>query len=115
MSRFIDIDKNSSLTVCDCNSPDCNIWIEMEYDEDFNFLFLRFYKKISWRYTDVWGFFRQWHRRIKTCLCVLFNGWVELDETFIIRGEDRIKEFEEQLKKHREACYQQKERKENET
>jgi hypothetical protein len=81
-----------------CSSDDHDIIIEFEKDEKIpSMIFLNFYKNIAW--CSHWGnlnwFQRTW-KRITGSLKMLFTGYVELQETFIL-SEDNIKPFIEAL------------------
>jgi len=85
---------------CSCGSNEHDITIEFEIDEDIpSMLFLNFHKNIAW--CSHWGnlnlFGRTW-KRIKCSFKMLFTGYVELDESFIIQGEDDINDFIAALK-----------------
>jgi hypothetical protein len=79
---------------CSCGSNEHDVTIEFEKDEDIpSMIFLNFHKNIAW--CSHWGnlnwFERAWER-IKCSLVMLFTGYVELQETFIL-SEDNIQPF----------------------
>jgi len=80
---------------CSCGSNEHDVTIEFEIDEDIpSMLFLNFHKNIAW--CSHWGnlnwFERVW-KRIKCSFKMFFTGYVELEESFLIRGEDSIDSF----------------------
>ncbi len=81
---------------CNCGSDDHDITIEFEIV--YSMLFLNFYKNIAWcsHWGDLNWFERIW-KRIKCSLRMLFTGYVELEESFIIQGEENINYFIEAL------------------
>jgi hypothetical protein len=79
---------------CSCASDEHDITIELERDEEIpSMIFLNFYKKIAW--CSHWGnlniFGRAW-KRIKCSFLMLFTGYVELEESFIL-SNDNIDSF----------------------
>ena len=85
---------------CSCGSNEHDVTIEFEIHKDVpTMLFLNFHKNIAW--CSHWGnlnwFERVW-KRIKCSLVMLFTGYVELEESFIIQYEDQIDSFIEALK-----------------
>jgi hypothetical protein len=85
---------------CSCGSKDHDVTLEFEHDKDIpDMLFLNMYKDLAW--SSYWGdtnFFQRIWRRIKTALRILFVGFIEVEESFILRGEDHIDAFIEALK-----------------
>jgi hypothetical protein len=84
---------------CSCGSNKHDIMIEFEYDEDIpSVIFLNFYKNIVWcsHWKNLNWFGRVW-KRIKCSLKMLFTGYIELEESFIIEGEEDINAFIEAL------------------
>jgi hypothetical protein len=80
---------------CSCGSNEHDITIEFEIDEEIpSMIFLNFHKNIAW--CSHWGnlnwFERVW-KRISCSFKMLFTGYVELEESFIIQGEDDINDF----------------------
>lgn len=68
---------------CGCSSDDHDIGIEFEKSKTM--IFLNFTKRVSW--CDRWGttnvFGRVWKRLICS-IVMLFKGYVDLEETFIV-------------------------------
>ena len=80
---------------CSCGSNEHDITIEFEIDKEIpSMLFLNFYKNIAWcsHWGDLNWFEKVW-KRIKCSLKMLFTGYVELEESFIIEGEEDIDFF----------------------
>ena len=84
---------------CSCGSNDHDVTLEFEHDKKFpGMLFLNLHKDLAW--SSYWGdtnFFQRIWRRIKTSLRLLFIGYIEVEESFIIQGEDHIDAFIEAL------------------
>jgi len=102
---------------CSCGEPSHDIYIEVEYDKDFNQLSLMFYK-------DVYFFDREqrdtilsfWHclkrqgigyifdqyisipvsnfwYRLKKAIRLVFTGYLEMNESFLYDDEEHINDF----------------------
>ena len=79
---------------CSCGSDEHDVTIELERDEEIpSMIFLNFYKKIGW--CSHWGnlnWFKRVWKRIKCSILMLFTGYVELEESFIL-SDDNIDLF----------------------
>jgi len=89
---------------CSCGDSDHEILIEFEKDKECpDMIFLNFYKNIAW--CSHWGsdniFYNFW-KRVKCAIKVLFTGYVELEESFIIQGEDSINDIIKALEEGKE-------------
>ena len=77
---------------CSCGSNEHDVTIEFEIDEDIStMIFMNFYKNIAW--CSHWGdlnLLKRIWKRITCSLRVLFTGYIELEESFIIQGEEDI-------------------------
>jgi hypothetical protein len=86
---------------CDCRSPECDLILDLERDED-GFVFLNLYKDLEW--ASYWGddpwYTRIW-RRITCSIRVLFKGYIKVEGTFVMR-EDQLDGFMKALKEGRE-------------
>ena len=84
---------------CSCGSKDHDVTLEFEHDKKFpDILFLNMYVNLAW--SSYWGdtnFFQIVWKRIKTSLKILFVGYIEVEESFIFKGEDHIDAFIEAL------------------
>ena len=79
---------------CDCLSKECNLIIEMRRDKQFaGMIFLDLYGSIKWcsHWSDDWWI--RFKKRICASLRMLFIGYIEMEETFIIHGEEHIDSF----------------------
>lgn len=80
---------------CSCGSGDDDLTIEFERDPKIpDMIFLNFYKDLAW--SSHWGdsnFFNRIWRRIKTSLKILFTGYIEVEESFVLQGEEHINSF----------------------
>lgn len=85
---------------CSCGSNEHDVTIEFEIDEDIpSMLFLNFHKKVAW--CPSWSnlnLFQRIGSRIACSLEMIFTGYIELEESFIIQGEEDINSFIEALK-----------------
>ena len=84
---------------CSSGSKNHDVTLEFEYDKDISeMIFLNMYANLEW--SSYWGdtnFFQRIWRRIKTAVKILFTGYIQFEESFIIRGEDHIDAFIEAL------------------
>jgi hypothetical protein len=84
---------------CSCGSKDHDITLEFEHDEEIpEMVFLNMYMNLAW--SSYWGdtnFFQIIWRKIKTALRIIFVGYIQLEESFILKGEDHIDAFIEAL------------------
>lgn len=90
---------------CSCGSDEHDITIEFEIDKDIDhMIFLNFYKKVywsaNWKSNDNW--FKNILFRIKGAFKILFFGYLELQEDFILEGEEHIDSFINALKEGKE-------------
>lgn len=90
---------------CSCGSDEHDLTIEFEKDSKCpDMIFLNFYKDLAW--SSYWGdsnFFGRIWRRLKTSLRIFFIGYIEVEESFILQGEEHINSFIKALeegKKH---------------
>ena len=88
---------------CGCGDNEHGTTIHFEIEEDVpHTVFLNFYKKVAW--CSNWGdlnLFEQIWQRIKTSAIMLFTGYIDLEESFII-DMDNIDGFIEALKEGKE-------------
>ena len=80
---------------CACSADDHIMWLCLEYDEEISTMIdLTLYSKL--RCSSFWGNkdrLQGFWFKIKTCLKLLFTGYLEVEETFIFQGEKHIREF----------------------
>lgn len=88
---------------CACGSSKDIVTIEFEkYESHSDMILLNFYKYISWRsYRHINIFYNFWER-IKCAIKVLFTGYVELEGSFLIQGEESINSIIEALEEGKE-------------
>ena len=89
---------------CSCGSDDDITTIEFEkIQPPSDMIALNFYKNIAW--CSHWGnhniFYNFW-KRVKCSMKVLFTGYVTLEESFIIQGEESITDLIKALEEGRE-------------
>ena len=81
---------------CSCGSDDHDMTIEFEHDKKFpSMLFVNMYKKLAW--SSYWGMDNTWYKniwkRITGAAKMLFKGYIEVEESFILKGEDHVDSF----------------------
>ena len=78
-------------TACSCGSDDHEIDLEIEYDKDCQDITLHMYAKVEW--SSHWGdmnWFKRIWLRIKAATKIIFTGWIDLQEDFIINKTEHI-------------------------
>ena len=85
---------------CSCGTDGHDLTLEFEHDKRFpHMLFLNMYKKLAW--SSYWGMNNTWYKniwkRITGAAKMLFKGYIEVEESFILKGEDHIDSFIEAL------------------
>ena len=99
-------DKSITFRVsCSCSDPEHDITIDFEKDDEIpEMYFMTTYRNMAWSCywkNNNW-FDAQW-RKFKAIIKLLFTGYIELSDDFIIQGEEHIDSFIEALeegKKH---------------
>lgn len=92
---------------CDCQDKDCNMTIELSYEDGF--LSLMMYKDLQ--ASVYWGdanFFTRLWRRIKIASRMLFTGYIEISEEHLIRDEEHIDAFIKALKEGKQRIKNEK-------
>ena len=77
-----------------CGSEDHDMTLELEWDKDVKMVFLNFYKKLVWSAywgTDNW-FKSQW-LKLKAIYKIVFFGYIEVEESLIIKDPEHIDNF----------------------
>ncbi len=89
--------------MCDSEMKEHDTTIDFEYDKKLNMIFINFYKDLSWssHYGDK-NFFSRIYRRIKCSLRMLFKGYIEVEESLIVRDIEHINNFIELLQEGRD-------------
>ena len=93
---------------CDCQSPDCDLTLTLEYDEKLpHMIDLFLYKNLHWSayWPNTW--YNRLKKRISGTLKMLFTGYIKVEETFIFQGEKHIQEFLDALSNQLEKMKQQ--------
>ena len=87
---------------CNCTEQDCDMTLELERDKEYNALYLNIYKRLRasahWGYTSKWGgfdFVRVLINKIRMCCRIMFSGYIEVSEAFIMKDEKHIESFRE--------------------
>lgn len=84
---------------CDCGSDNHDLHFEFEKDPDLDFIYLNMYAKLEW--SSYWNYEDKWYKnfwcRIKGAFKMLFKGYIEVEESLILRGEEHINSFIEAL------------------
>lgn len=81
---------------CAHSSAEHDLDIEFERDVDFkDDIFLNLYSKLAW--SSYWKDDDKWYKnlwwRIKGAFKIIFKGYVEVHESFILEGEEHIDSF----------------------
>ena len=79
---------------CSCGSHEHEVTIEVEIDKDINMVSINFYKNIAW--CSHWGspnFFQRCWLKIKAVFKIIFTGYIELEEGFLMDSEEQIQDF----------------------
>lgn len=88
---------------CGCGSDEHDTTIEFEYDKDIpSMVFINFYKKLIWSSHWDGNFITRFWRRIIGALKILFLGYIEVEESMILRDKEHIDGFIEALNEGRE-------------
>lgn len=84
---------------CSCGADEHDIMIEFEVKKDMpGYIFLNFYKKVAWCSNWKTGnWFVKLYKRITCALRILFTGYIEVEETFILEDDVNIDGFIEAL------------------
>ena len=86
---------------CGCGNKDCNMEVELEYDEGT--MYLNFYKDVAISvYWDDHRFLSKLWRRIKYALRILFVGYIKMQETHVFNDPEHIDAFIDALKEGKE-------------
>ena len=89
---------------CDCADHEHDVTIEMEYDDDYGYVHVFFHKNIVWHWwanSGVLGWLENKWRRIKAALKLLFTGWIELEESFLLKDPEHVQNFIDALEEGR--------------
>lgn len=94
-NRIMKLEENKKAVMfraaCDCTDQDCDMTIDMEVDDGF--LYLTLFKKLRWSsYWNCKNWFHDKWLRIKCCLKLLFTGYIEVEESFLMR-ENQVDDF----------------------
>jgi len=87
---------------CSCGNSEHDVTIEFEKDEDGD-INLFFHKKVC--YTSRWtanNIFSDFWLRLKGALKLLFTGYIELEESFMLEKGEHIDSFIKALEEGRE-------------
>lgn len=77
---------------CSCQDKDCNMTLELEVHDGI--MFLNLYKDLAVSvYWQDDGFFKKLWRRIKYAARIFFTGYIKLEESHVLQGEDQINNF----------------------
>jgi len=88
---------------CSCGDARCDLTLELEKDKKCGMVFLNMDKNLYW--SSHWqsdNFFKNRWLRIKAAFKMLFTGYVEIEESFIFRGDEQIDAFIDALKEGRD-------------
>ena len=89
---------------CSEGDPNHDLSMEVEWDKDVRMVFINFYKKLAW--SAYWGsnnwFSAQWCK-LRAIYRIIFWGWTEVEETFILDEPEQIENFIAALNEGRSA------------
>jgi len=76
--------------MCSCGSNDHDLTMAVKYDKKFHSIDLEFWKIVAWNsyWKDKW--YEKWWMRIKGSLKMLFTGYIEVEEVFLIQDTEVI-------------------------
>jgi len=83
---------------CGCDDNFHDTTIELEYDKEFNSIYLHFYKNED--VVDTWenlSWFSKLKLRIQKAYRILIHGYFSYESDIIIKNEEHIKSFIEAL------------------
>ena len=94
------IDSTYYRVSCDCQSEECDLTLELQIYGQL--IFLNMYKnlKASSHWGGYWNhfdFIRVWKNKIKMIWSILMKGYIEVNESTVLRGEEHIRSFIEAL------------------
>jgi hypothetical protein len=74
---------------CTCGAHEHDVTIEIEKDSHTAMIYLNFYKKIAWcsHWGDEGSYFQRFWKRISASFKILFTGYIDLEESFILNEE----------------------------
>jgi hypothetical protein len=81
-------------TACSCGDPECDMTLELEYDEEFNDVSLHVYKTLSWNV--YWGngnWFSRFRKRLTGAAKMLCTGRIEVSGDLLIQNKEHLKSF----------------------
>ena len=85
---------------CDCISHECDMTIELEICPPTNFLILSLDKKLKWSSQwsydyerPIYSWFVDKWKRITVALKILFTGYIEVEDSFLMKDNDHIDAF----------------------
>ena len=97
---------------CGCDNG-CDI--EFEIDKDFHMIHINFYKNMVWAdYYKHDNKIKQIWSRIKASMVILFKGYIDMEDSFLIKDIDHMDSFITALKEGKEKMLQAKKEAENE-
>lgn len=81
---------------CACGYDDHSIKMEIEHDKEFDAIYLRFIKTVEWNEKgEKW--YTKLFDRLKCAFTMLINGTIDMEEVFILEGNDHIDAFIEAI------------------
>jgi len=125
LMNFGDIAGRSIIyrAACRCQSPDCDMVLELEVDEKYLDTSLFIYKTLRasahWAgpdgYWEYFDFIRVFINKLKMMWKILLTGEIKVDEDFMFDDANHIDEFLTALEDGRRFLLSKKEEVENET
>jgi hypothetical protein len=80
-------------SICACTADEHTQTICLEYDKSFNGIILYLYQ--TFRIKEYWKgpWYKNWIRRVKYSLQIIFKGTIELESDFLFRNEEHIQDY----------------------
>jgi len=98
---------------CNCNDPEHDATIDMEFDKKIGMVFLQFYKDVEYCHYDIDSpaseQLRNIWRTVKAAFRLVFTGYLKTNSEFILQDLDHIDSFIALLKRGRTLCAEQQE------
>jgi hypothetical protein len=118
IDEFDDLESIWYKACCDCGGDD-EVDMEMEFDKRTGYINLYFWKTVKlyepYIYNEsILDKIERYLRRVGTCIKILFTGYAEMNESFLLREEDHINDFIKALEEGKKKCIEWREKRKNE-
>ena len=98
-SKVMKLSEFEYRIACMCRDPNCDLYINIDYeiDKTLNPPYINtnlvFYRKLTCACFYKSYQFQRFIWRIKTCLQILFKGYIEVESEFILEGKSHVKDM----------------------